>query len=149
MAQQIEFQPHIDPMPSGRDELEDLIETLHESGTFRVLNGLFGKLGEVSKVAMEGLASPEGQHAIANASLLIMAFGRLHPDDLRAVIEATEKGMGAAAKSLQDDPPNTLRLLFEMRDPDVRRAIHAGLTMLHHIGKALPRKMEEEESSEP
>jgi hypothetical protein len=49
MATRLEYVvPEAAPLPTAHDEFNDLIETLHDSGTLRVLNGFFGRLGAVN-----------------------------------------------------------------------------------------------------
>lgn len=137
MAQHLSFDPHIDATISARDELEDLIETLHASGTLRVLNGFFGKIADVSEVAMQELDSPKGRHAMANAALLFMAFAKLDPDELEALLEGLQRGVGAAREALRAEPPSTLKLTRMLHDPETRRALYAGLAVVRSLGGAV------------
>lgn len=102
MAQQLEYDAKVDPTVSAHEELEALIETLHASGTLRVLNGFFGRFADISEVAMDEVTKPEGQRALANAALL--------------------------------------RLLH---DPETRRGLYAGLTLVRSLGGSVPEELED------
>lgn len=143
MAQQIKFMPNADPTVSAHEELEELLETLHESGTLRVLNGFFGKIADVSEVAMQELASDEGQHTLANGALLLMAFARIPPEELQALLTGIERGLGAARSALKSDAPNMLQLFRLLNDSATRRGLGAALLLLNHIGRDVPLKLKE------
>lgn len=145
MARQLEYDAKVDPTVSAREELEALIETLHASGTLRVLNGFFGRFADVSEVAMEQLTTRTGQNALANAALLFMSFAKVHPDDLQAVLHGVERGAATAREVLRDEPPNMLRLLAAARAPETRRGLLAMVALLREVGRHVPAKLEEQE----
>lgn len=142
MAQHLHYEPEANPTVTAHEELEALIETLHASGTLRVLNGFFGRIADVSEVAMEEITKPTGQNTLANASLLLMAFAKIDPDDLQALLQGVERGMKTAREVLREKPPNTLRLLAALHDPNTRRGLYAALSLLHAVGRHVPRELE-------
>lgn len=134
MARQLEYDAKVDPSLSAHEELDALVETLHASGTLRVLNGFFGRIADVSEVAMEELARPEGQQAIANAALLLMAFARIDPHVLRELLQGVERGIGEAGEALRAEPPSALTVAKLLHDPETRRGLHAGLVLVRALG---------------
>lgn len=143
MAQQLEYDAKVDPTVSAHEELEALIKTLHVSGTLRVLNGFFGRFADISEVAMDEITKPESQRALANAALLFMAFAEIDPEDLQALLEGMERGAEEARGALQDDPPSTLKLLRLLHDPETRRGLYAGLTLVRSLGGSVPEELED------
>lgn len=144
MAEKLEYHPHIDTSVSAREELEALIETLHASGTLRVLMGFFGRFDDVSEVALEQLLTDEGQHAMANLTVLAKPLLHVDPDHMQAFQEGTEKGLGAASESIKDEPPGLLSLIRQLNDPDTRRGLYAALTLLQTLGRHLHENLDGE-----
>jgi uncharacterized protein YjgD (DUF1641 family) len=143
MAQPLDFALPEAPPPVAEfgpaDDLARLLETLHSSGTLRVLNGLFARFEAVSAVALAGLDTPEGRRGLANLLLLGKLLGSVDSDGLDRFVVALDRGLTAAGARLQekDDPPGTLSTLNRLRDPDVRRGLDAVLTLLGTLGREL------------
>ncbi|HYE57275.1 MAG TPA: DUF1641 domain-containing protein [Rhodothermales bacterium] len=142
MAQPLEYVPPQVPGEAAftaADDLARLVETLHTSGTLRVLNGFFGRLGAVSEVALDTINTPEGRNGLANLLVLAKALGRIDPQHLARFADAVDHGLDAAGRRLEspDDPPGTLATLRKLRDPDVRRGLDAVLTVLGTLGADL------------
>lgn len=142
MAQHLKYDPKADPTVSAHEELDELIETLHASGTLRVLNGFFGQIADVSEVAMQEVASPKGRQALANAALLFLAFAKIDPDELEALLDGLERGIGGAREAMKAEPPSTLKLARLLHDPDTRRGLYAGLTLVRSLGMDLPETLD-------
>jgi uncharacterized protein YjgD (DUF1641 family) len=143
MAQPLDYTPP--PHPNGEaaftadDDLARLVETLHASGTLRLLNGLFARLEDVAAVVLKGLDTDAGRRGLANLLLLSKLLGRLDPDGLDRFIAALDRGLEAAARRLdtEADPPGPLRTLGRLRDPDIRRGLDAVLALLGTLGAEL------------
>ena len=145
MAQPLEYVPAQLPGEAAftaADDLARLVETLHASGTLRVLNGLFGRLDAVAGVALGPLDTPEGRNGLANLVVLAKALGRIDPERLDGFMTALDRGLDAAGRRLDapDDPPGTLATLGKLRDRDVRRGLDAVLTLLGTLGAELHRE---------
>jgi len=126
------------PMPGAHEEWEQLLQTLHRSGTLRVLNGLFGQLGQVSDVALEGLDSGKGRNAI---SVLLGAVqvashldAQVNAKVARGVIQGAADGRGRTR------PPGVWRILRLIFAADTRRAIGGLLLILNRVGGAMRRE---------
>jgi len=141
MAQPIDFAPSVQAAPgafSAEEDLARLVETLHASGTLRVLNGLFGRFDAVSAIALSGLDTPEGRRGVANVLLLGKLLGGIDSDALDRFVTALNRGLAAAGKRLDaDTPPGTVATLGRLRDRDVRRGLDAVLTLLGTLGAEL------------
>ena len=143
MAQPIAHDPP--PAPPGQDafstaaDLARLLDTLHESGALRVLNGLLAQIQDVSAIALDGLNSDEGRNGLANLLILAKLLGRLDADGLDRFVAALDRALSSAGERLQakDDAPGTLSVLKKLRQPDVRRGLDATLTLLGTLGSQL------------
>lgn len=137
MAEPVKWKPKVAPRQTAREELEELIETLHRSGTLRVLNGLFGQLPEVSKVAVEHANAPAGRNVIGNLSVAAAGLAELSTDHFKEMAIGLAKGLGQAHRSAKQRAPGRLRVLAMMQNADTRRGLYAMLVMLNTLGKHL------------
>ncbi len=143
MAQPIAYAPP--PAPPGQDaftaedDLRRLLDTLHESGTLRVLNGLLAEFQSVMAVVLAGLNSDEGRAGLANLLTLATLLGKLDADGLDRFVTALDRALDAAGERIDqtDDAPGSLSVLAKLRDPDVRRGLDATLTLVGTLGKQL------------
>lgn len=140
MAARLEYDVPPAPFPGAREEFADLIETLHASGTLRVLNGFFGRLGAVSDVALTELNSPPGRDLAGTLFALGELLAKVPIADVQRVAEGATTGLERAKATLREKPPSTFALLRLMREPDTRRAIAAGLVLFNALGAALARE---------
>lgn len=142
MAQPLEYHPYIRTDVSAQEELEDLLETLHESGVLRFLNGLAGQSAAVTEVAVQQIDTPEGRNAMTNGLALLRLLTDLDGDSTKTFVAATKEGLEAAQYSLKGEPPSLVGLVGTFRDPDVRRGLNALLTFLAGLGRHLNRNLD-------
>lgn len=116
---------------TAHEDLEQLIETLHQSGTLRALNGLFGQLGEVSEILAEPLNSAPGRNAIGNLLLLLKTLGAIDPTRVANIVDGAQE---ALAHSHYRRPPGIMKLLTMTLHQDTRRGVYLLLNMLRVIG---------------
>jgi len=148
MAQQLQYCVPPAPFPTARDELNDLIETLHTSGTLRFLNGFFGRLGAVSDVALTELETPAGRHLLSALLFAGTLATKFSATDLERVGNAFLQSLPRARATLHDrEPPSTVDLLKMMHAPETRRALGAFLAVAESIGAALDRPAPSSEQS--
>lgn len=138
MARPISYAPPPAPVEDTPHEaLERLLQTLHESGTLRLLDGLVGQAQDVGAVLAGRLDTPGGRNALSTLLLLVQALGRLEPDHVQAFLTGTEKGLAAAHASFKTDPPGLLQLFGVLKHEDTRRGLHALLVLLQTLGNHL------------
>lgn len=143
MAKPIAFTPRaqsLEPAPAdaAHEELDALLVALHERGILRLLNGLLAAGPEVSAKALDGLNTPAGERAIRNAVALGTAATRVDPNRMQQLLDGVARGVDAAGARLVEEPPGSISLLKELRDPDVRRGMHALLGFLKAFGTVEP-----------
>ena len=124
---------------TAEDDLARLVETLHASGTLRVLNGLLAQFQDVTAVALKGLNSDGGRAGLANALTLGKLLGRLDADGLDRFVVALDRGLAAAGRRLdrKAKSPGAFSLLRRLRQPEVRRGLDALLTLVAVLGTQL------------
>jgi len=137
MADSLEYDLPPAPFPGATEEFAQLIETLHASGTLRVLNGFFGRLGDVSGVAMSEMNSPAGRNVLGAFLFIGECLTKISPDDLQRVTAGFADGVKRARSVLTEEPPGTLALLRLARAPETRRTLAAMLVLLNSLGAAL------------
>ena len=143
MAQPIAYEPP--PAPPGQqaftaeDDLQRLLQALHESGTLRVVNGLLAQFQDVMAVVLKGLDTDEGRSGLANLLTLAKLLGKIDADGLDRFVAALDRALGAAGERLdeRDDARGTLSVLRKLHEPDVRRGLDAALTLVGTLGAQL------------
>lgn len=88
--------------PDAHDELEKLLQTLHESGTLRLLNDIVSARHPVAKTLVDGLNSAGTMNAVQNVAILFMALSRIHPNDFYRIVHAIKALVEGAATPLAD-----------------------------------------------
>ncbi len=143
MAQPLAYEPPSHPPGqeafTAEDDLRRLLDTLHESGTLRTLNGLLAQFQDVMAVVLAGLNTAEGRRGLANLFSLVTLLGRIDADGLDRFVHALDRALGEAGERLDetDDAPGSLSVLKKLRDPDVRRGLDATLTLVGTLGRQL------------
>ena len=79
--------------PDAHEELERLLQTLHEHGVLRFANDVVGANTEVAQVLVNGLGKPGTLNAIQNLSILGMVLSRIEPSDFYRVSFALRDAM--------------------------------------------------------
>ncbi|HTH60542.1 MAG TPA: DUF1641 domain-containing protein [Paraburkholderia sp.] len=98
MAKRIQYEP--DPPkigPDAHDELDRLLQTLHENGVLRLANDFFGAKTQIAQVVVDGLNKEGTLNAIQNLSVLLMAMSRIPPADFYKLVFAMTNGMRRAS----------------------------------------------------
>lgn len=138
MATKIDYTPPPPVIgPTAADEWHELLETLHESGTLRVLRGFFGQLGRVADVALTELQSEKGKNTLGSILLLLELLAKIPADDLKAMSTGLEKAAPKAKRMAEQKPPGTLKLLRLLRQPDTRRFLGTMLVLANGMGAEL------------
>lgn len=137
MAKPLTYTPLPVPQDTAQDDLERLLQTLHERGVLRLLNGLIGQSDGVLSVALGQLESKRGENALGTLTVLLKALTETDSDAAQAFLTGTQKGLAAAQESLTDEPPSRLALLGKLNDPEVRRGLYAALSLLEGLGRHL------------
>lgn len=121
MAKAIEYQPEPAKIgPDANEELQRLLETLHQHGVLRLANDLVAANQEVAEVLVKGLQREGTLNAIQNISVILQALSSIPPErvyklafglrDMAVALSDREQseeqkapGVHGAWKMLQDD----------------------------------------------
>ena len=146
MAKAIHYDvPETPKAPSANDELQALLETLHQQGLLRILNEVLQASPDISKVLLNGLNRRESRNAVQNISLIAMTLGRIPPERFVLFTDS----LLSAAKALRESvnnredskAPGVLGTYKLLHDDDLWRAIQPLVAAVD----ALLRPLEQEE----
>ena len=139
MAKPLSYRPTPVATDTAGDELQRLLEVLHERGVLRLLTNLSAQSHDVAEIVLSQLDTPSGRSAAANLTVVVKALGNLDPAALDTLLTGVDKGVQAAVRTLdeRETPKNAFALLGKLNDPDVRRGLNALLTLLQTLGRHL------------
>lgn len=87
---------------AAREELDQLLENLHDTGILRFLNDFLNASPQVSEILLRGLNTEESRNAVQNLSLLLMSLGRVPPERFSAVTRALTDGLDDMEQAADD-----------------------------------------------
>lgn len=80
MAEPIQYTPRPPKIgPDAHDELERLLQTMHEHGVLRLVNDLAAANAQWTQVIVDGLHKEGSRKAVQNLSILLMVLSRIEP----------------------------------------------------------------------
>lgn len=103
MAERIEYD--VKPTPIGPDahqELERLLEGLHEQGVLRFANNVVRSQSPLAHVLIEGIGKEGTLNVIQNLSILGMALSRIPPDEFYKMVFSIKAAMTEFNKQAGD-----------------------------------------------
>jgi uncharacterized protein YjgD (DUF1641 family) len=135
MARSLSYTPPTPPDDQARDELDDLVRALHDSGLLRAMAAGARSYPELLRSVLTHVDVGTVRSVIALAG----AAGDLDPDQTERVAEGLRRARVDAARAARGKPEGPLALLRRLSDPDTRRGIAAVLAALAAVGRSLPR----------
>jgi uncharacterized protein YjgD (DUF1641 family) len=134
MATELGYTPPTPEWSAAREDVDDLVRALHESGLLRALAGgaraYPGLLRQVIAVADAG--------TIRSVIELSRGLNDLDPDEAARVGQGIRRAREAAADAAAAEEPESIwGLLRRLRHPDTRRGLSALLAGLAALGAAL------------
>lgn len=103
MAQRLNYEVKPTPIgPSAQEELDTLLETLHQRGVLRLANDLAGSHDRLLKVLIDGVSKEGSLNAIQNLSILGMALSRIEPAQFYKMVFAFQAAVGAVGRYKPD-----------------------------------------------
>ncbi|RKQ97185.1 uncharacterized protein YjgD (DUF1641 family) [Kushneria sinocarnis] len=147
MAEPIEHQvtpPKIGP--DAHEELEKLLQTLHEHGVLRFANDIVGANQSVAKVLVDGLNKEGSLNAMQNLSALMMALSTIPPERFYKVVFSLRDAMNAAGeqreKTDDDEAPGFTGAYRLLHDDELWQAITPLLEALKAFGRGMDREVD-------
>ncbi len=128
MAQRIDFDVKPTPTePSAREELDTLLETLHQRGVLRFTNDLAGSHDQLLKVLVNGMNKEGSLNAMQNLSILGMALSRIEPAQFCKVVFAFQDAFHAVSHykpdGKHDEAPGVTGAYKMLHDDDLWAAL--------------------------
>ena len=136
MAKPLTFAPPPPATDPAQDEVDDLVQALHEAGLLRVMAGA----ARADPDLLTSLLRAIDADTIRSAILLAGSLGDLDPEGSERIANGIKKAREDAAKAAGQKPPGFLRLAKRAHDKDVRRGLAAALAALAAVGSSLPEK---------
>lgn len=133
MARSLGYTPPAPPSDQARDELDDLVAALHDSGLLRALAGGVRTYPQLLGALLDVVDARTVRSVIALAS----ALGDLDPDGSARLASGVRRARTDAAATLAGPPEKVRTVVRRLRDPDTRRGLSAALAALSAIGGAL------------
>ncbi|MCH8959841.1 MAG: DUF1641 domain-containing protein [Bacteroidetes bacterium] len=104
MAQRLNYDVKPTPTePTAREELDTLLETLHQGGILRFANDLAGSQQQLLKVLVDGMSKEGSLNAMQNLSILGMALSRIEPAQFYKTVFAFLSAFAAVGRYQPDD----------------------------------------------
>lgn len=134
MPTSLGYTPPTPPDTGARDDLDDLLRALHESGLLRAAAGGARSYPQLLRAALGAVDARTVRSFIA----LSGSVRGLDPDRAEALAAGVRRARDAAATAASSREPDGVRaLLRRLRDPDTRRGLSAALAALAALGSAL------------
>ncbi len=132
--------------PDAHEELERLLQTLHEHGVLRLANDLVAANNQIAQVLVNGLNREGSLNVIQNLSVLLMALSTFPPGQFYKTVFAVRDMIDTLGRGREDgarQPPDApgVRGLYKMLNDD---AFWHAVTPLIEGMKAFTRRMDEE-----
>lgn len=132
MATSLGYTPPTPPDTAARDDLDDLVRALHESGLLRAAAGGARSYPQL----LRGLLRAVDADTVRSVIALTGSLRGLDPEQSEQVATGVRRARAAAAAA-SDEPVGVRALWRRLRDPDTRRGMAAGLAALAALGAAL------------
>lgn len=132
--------------PDAKDELDRLVQNLHEHGVLRMANDLVCANNAIAKVLVDGLNKEGTLNVVQNLSILAMALSRVPPDEFYRLVFAL-KDAGAAvsqwtAPDNDDIAPGVRGTYRILQDESLWRAITPLLEGLKAMGEGMKKPID-------
>lgn len=89
--------------PDAQEELDRLVQTLHEHGMLRFANDVVASNHELLRILVEGLNKPGSLNAIQNLSVIAMTLSALPPERFYQVMFALKEGIEQVGNHRHDE----------------------------------------------
>lgn len=146
MAKAIEYQ--VEPPkigPTAEEELQRLLQTLHEHGVLRLANDLVASNNEWMQVIVSGLSRKGSLNTIQNISVLLLALSTIPPERMYKLAFGLRDFMAELSREEQEESAGNsapgARGAWKMLHDD---ELWQSLTPILNGMKAFSRRMEEE-----
>lgn len=121
MAEPLDFKPtpartHV----TAREELDRLVETLHEHGVLRLANDIVAANQDIAAIVVKGLETEGARNVMQNLSALAMVLGQVPPGAVYKFAEGLREAAQAleSARQQPDDAAPGVRGVYRLLHDD-------------------------------
>jgi len=140
MAEPLTYQPPPPKIgPSAREELDALLETLHQSGLLRLANDIAAGRQEMLGILMQGLNREGSRYATQNLAALLMVLAQIPPPRFYKIATTLKDALLAAAEEppAEQEAPGVRGFYKALKDEETWRALAPLLQGLMALGEGL------------
>lgn len=119
--------------PSARQELDQLVQTLHEHGVLRFANDVVASNHELLRIVLAGLGKPGTLDALQNASALAMAFSALPPERFYQVMFAAKEAIEEISRHRHEESAGDASQQADLDRRSSTRDAAPGITGLYRL----------------
>lgn len=128
MAKAIRYQvPETPKASTAEEELQTLLETLHQQGLLRIANDTLQASPDLAEVLLNGLNRYQTRNAVQNLSLILMSLGRVPPERFALIADGLIAALNALKESASTEnhqsAPGITGVLRLLRDDQLWRSI--------------------------
>lgn len=133
--------------PDAHEELETLLQTLHEHGVLRFTNDVVAANAEIARILVNGLNREGSLNTIQNISVMAMVLATIPPERFYQVMFAMKEGINqvsnyhsnaeTADKSSKGKAPGLSGVYKLLRDEELWHAIEPLLAGLKAFSERL------------
>lgn len=147
MAKPIEFTPTpVSADADAHDELEALLQTLHEHGVLRLANDLVATNTQWLQIVADGLGAAGTSRAVQNLAVVGMVLSRIDPKDLYKLLFALRGSVESLAASGPDSrqpaAPGLVGFYRILKDEQLWRTLTPVIEAMKVFGDGLDRKVD-------
>jgi uncharacterized protein YjgD (DUF1641 family) len=142
MADPIEYTPTpARTEPTAREELDTLLQTLHEQGVLRLVNDIAGANKGILEVLVRGLNAPGTRNVIQNLAAAAMVLGKVPPGAFYKFAEAVRQGAATLDESQRAhadaEAPGIRGVYRLLRDDEAWRTLGPMVQAVGAFGRAM------------
>ncbi|HET7370775.1 MAG TPA: DUF1641 domain-containing protein [Gammaproteobacteria bacterium] len=147
MAEPIQYTPHTAKIgPDAHDEVERLLQTMHEHGVLRLANDLVAANTQWTQIIVDGLNKEGSRKTVQNLSVLLMLLSRIEPNQFYKVLFALRDALEYVAryepKSEKAGSPGMKGAYKMLNDDALWRGVTPLLDALKVFGEGLNREVD-------
>jgi uncharacterized protein YjgD (DUF1641 family) len=140
MAEPITYQPRpANTGPTAREELDQLLQTLHEAGLLRLANDVAAGGQDILGILMKGLNLESSRHAAQNIAAVLMVLAQIPPPRFYKIATTVKDALLAAANDppAEKEPPGVRGFYKALKDEQTWRALSPLVQGLMALGEGL------------
>jgi uncharacterized protein YjgD (DUF1641 family) len=140
MAEPITYEPTPPRIgPSAREELDQLLETLHDSGLLRLANDIAAGKQDIVRILMRGMNLEGSRYAAQNIAAIFLVLAQIPPPRFYKIATTVKDALLAAADEppAEQEAPGVRGFYKALKDDETWRALAPLMEGLMALGKGL------------